>query len=273
MPGLVSLQTPPPTPPLQILLPNGSDDRPESRSARPRTPTPKKTPSPSPSSSRPRNKTPPRPDDPAAVDDSSLDNPDLGPFLLKQARDAIASGDSPAKALDLAIRASRSFERCASDGEPSLELSMSLHVVAAIYCSLGRFDDAVPVLERAVGVPDVARGPDHALAAFSGLMQLGDTHSMLGQMDRSVACYEAGLKIQIETLGEMDPRVAETCRYCSPPPPPPPAADVSFWILTCTVTARLFLQSPFGGSFSPRAQVSQACLPCAALFVGPAIRK
>lgn len=89
---------------------------------------------------------------------------------------------------------------------------MSLHVVAAIYCSLGRFEEAVPVLERAVKVPDAARGADHALAAFSGCMQLGDTHSMLGQLDRSIECYKEGLKIQMEALGETDPRVAETCR-------------------------------------------------------------
>ncbi|KAE8658539.1 bidirectional sugar transporter SWEET7-like [Hibiscus syriacus] len=77
-------------------------------------------------------------------DDSSLDNPDLGPFLLKLARDTIASGEGPTKALDYAIRAAKSFERCAVEGEPSLDLAMSLHVLAAIYCSLGRFDEAVP---------------------------------------------------------------------------------------------------------------------------------
>ncbi|XP_058100521.1 protein KINESIN LIGHT CHAIN-RELATED 1-like [Magnolia sinica] len=224
MPGLVSIKTPPKTPPLQILLPNGSDppiqthqeeeeDRPASQQTKSRSPIPKKTPSPSPSSSsRVRKKTSPQPEK-SISDDSSLENPDLGPFLLKQARDAIASGGNAHQALDFAIRASRSFERCAGEGEPSLELAMSLHVVAAIHCSLGRFEEAVPVLEQAVGVPDVAHGPDHALAAFSGFMQLGDTHSMLGQMERSIACYDAGLKIQMETLGETDPRVAETCRY------------------------------------------------------------
>lgn len=98
------------------------------------------------------------------------------------------------------------------DNEPSLDLAMSLHVVAAIYCSLGRFEEAVPVLERAIKVPEVSGGADHALAAFSGYMQLGDTHSMLGQLDRSIECYKEGLKIQMEALGENDPRVAETCR-------------------------------------------------------------
>lgn len=87
-------------------------------------------------------------------------------------------------------------------------------MLAAIYCSLGRFEEAIPALERAIRVPDVSRGPDHALAAFSGHMQLGDTHSMLGQIDRSIACYEEGLRIQIQALGETDARVGETCRFC-----------------------------------------------------------
>ncbi|KAL4590304.1 hypothetical protein LXL04_003232 [Taraxacum kok-saghyz] len=67
----------------------------------------------------------------------------------------------------------------------------------------GRFQD------RAIKVPEVSRGAYHALAAFSGYMQLGDTHSMLGQLDRSIECYKEGLKIQMEALGDTDPRVAE----------------------------------------------------------------
>uniref|UniRef100_A0A7C8ZA50 Uncharacterized protein n=1 Tax=Opuntia streptacantha TaxID=393608 RepID=A0A7C8ZA50_OPUST len=217
MPGLVSAKTPPPT----LSVPTSDTQiRPGTSSqSRVNSPLPKRTPSPSPSTSRVK----PSPDrssgkkkpEPLSIniDETALDNPDLGPFLLKLARDTIASGDGPNKALDYAIRASKSFERCAVDGEPSLDLAMSLHVVAAIYCSLGKFDEAIPVLERAIRVPDMSKGPDHALAAFSGYMQLGDTHSMLGQLDRSIDCYKEGLNIQIQTLGESDPRVAETCRY------------------------------------------------------------
>ncbi|KAL9434627.1 hypothetical protein AB3S75_029305 [Citrus x aurantiifolia] len=211
MPGLVSVKTPPDAPPPRITVP---EPRPEP----PTTPVPlPKPPSPSPSSrskatpspTQSRNKKPP-PD----FTDASLDNPDLGPFLLKLARDTIASGEGPSKALDYAIRASKSFERCAAaEAEPSLDYAMSLHVLAAIYCSLGKFEEAVPALEKAISVPDVTRGADHALAKFSGYMQLGDTCSMLGQVDRSIGCYEEGLKIQIEALGETDPRVGETCRY------------------------------------------------------------
>ncbi|PQQ21680.1 protein KINESIN LIGHT CHAIN-RELATED 1 [Prunus yedoensis var. nudiflora] len=162
-----------------------------------------KTPSPSTSRTKASRKTQP-------VDETSLDNPDLGPFLLKLARDTFGSGESPNKSLDYAIRASKSFERCSG---PGLDLAMSLHVVAAIYCSLGRFEEAVRVLERAIEVSDPENGPDHALAKFSGYMQLGDTCSMLGQLEQSILCYESGLKIQRETLGGSDPRVAETCRY------------------------------------------------------------
>ncbi|XP_050227915.1 protein KINESIN LIGHT CHAIN-RELATED 1 [Mercurialis annua] len=226
MPGLVSVKTPPDAPPLRVSVPEihsltqtqtPPQTRPESSITRTPTPNNKKPPSPSPRSkpSPTRSAKKPQPDSPNPLlqADASLDNPDLGPFLLKLARDTIASGEGPSKALDYAIRASKSFERCAVEGEPSLDLVMSLHVLAAIYCSLGRFDEAVPVLERAITVPDLSRGMDHALAAFSGHMQLGDTYSMLGQVDKSIGCYEDGLKIQIEALGETDPRVGETCRY------------------------------------------------------------
>ncbi|KAL3645529.1 Protein KINESIN LIGHT CHAIN-RELATED 1 [Castilleja foliolosa] len=226
MPGLVSVKTPPDAPPLRITVPDESPHTPirpvaEAIRSEPKSNSPatRRPPSPSPSTSRAkpspdrgsaRKKSPPEKN---MINESSLDNPDLGPFLLKLARDTIASGEGPSKALDYALRASKSFEICAVDGEPSLDLAMSLHVVAAIYCSLGKFEEAVPALERAIKVPEVTRGADHALAVFSGYMQLGDTHSMLGHLDRSIECYKEGLKIQMDALGDDDPRVAETCRY------------------------------------------------------------
>jgi tetratricopeptide (TPR) repeat protein len=149
-------------------------------------------------------------------------------------------GGGAARALEFAERAARALERRGEGAE--LELAMSLHVAAAIHCGLGRHADAVPVLERAVAVvtpppapPPTAegeadgqqqhpqqqqqeppeadqRGEEWSLAAFSGWMQLGDTHAMLGRMDESIACYGKGLEIQMAALGERDPRVAETCR-------------------------------------------------------------
>jgi len=146
-------------------------------------------------------------------------------------------GGAAARALEFAERAARALERRGEGSE--LELAMSLHVAAAIHCGLGRHADAIPVLERAVAVvtpPPPAeadgdgeaadenhhqqqpqpeadqRGEEWSLAAFSGWMQLGDTHAMLGRMDESIACYGKGLEIQMAALGDRDPRVAETCR-------------------------------------------------------------
>ncbi|OMO69663.1 Tetratricopeptide TPR-1 [Corchorus olitorius] len=144
--------------------------------------------------------------------EAGLENPDLGPFLLKQTKDMLSSGENPHKALELALRAAKSFEKCA-DGKPSLDLVMSLHVLAALYCNLGQYDEAIPVLERSIEIPVLEDGQTHALAKFAGCMQLGDTYAMLGQIENSILCYTAGLEIQRQVLGETDPRVGETCRY------------------------------------------------------------
>ncbi|XP_019428985.1 PREDICTED: protein KINESIN LIGHT CHAIN-RELATED 2-like isoform X2 [Lupinus angustifolius] len=159
---------------------------------------------PPPPGNRPFKKTPEN----LIIDESSLDNPDLGPFLLKLARDTIANGENPNKALDYAIRATKSFERCSG---PGLDLANCLHVVAAIYSSLGRFKEAVESLNRSILLLDVDESG--SMVKFSGYMQLGDTYSMIGKLDRSILCYESGLKIQMEVLGNSDPRVAETYRY------------------------------------------------------------
>lgn len=136
----------------------------------------------------------------------------LGPYLLKQARDIIAAGGNSQKALDLALRAMASFE--ASAGETiNLDYVMCLHVVSALYCRLGRYKDAIPLLEKSIEIPVMDLGHNHALAKFAGCMQLGDTHAMLGQINNSILLYTAGLEIQRQVLGENDPRFGETCRY------------------------------------------------------------
>ncbi|XP_016651339.1 PREDICTED: nephrocystin-3 [Prunus mume] len=146
------------------------------------------------------------------VAESGLNNPDLGPFLLKQARDLISSGDNPQKALELALRAAKSFE-LSSNGKPCLELVMCLHVTSAIYCSLGQYSEAIPVLERSIEISAIEEDQNHALAKFAGHMQLGDTYAMLGQLENSIMHYTSGLEIQRQVLGETDVRVGETCRY------------------------------------------------------------
>ncbi|KAI3777604.1 hypothetical protein L1987_47404 [Smallanthus sonchifolius] len=130
-------------------------------------------------------------------------NPDLGPYLLKQARDLLSSGDNPRKALDLALRAAKSFEKSAN-GSPGLDVVMCMHVT---------YNDAIVLLENSVSILVTEESQDHALAKFAGYMQLGDTYSMLGQLENSLQFYKSGLDLQKKILGETDPRVGETCRY------------------------------------------------------------
>ncbi|TKY55197.1 Nephrocystin-3 protein [Spatholobus suberectus] len=144
--------------------------------------------------------------------ESALDKPELGPTLLNQARDMIQSGDNPKKALELSLQAMKFFERAAY-GKPSLDLVMCLHVTAEIYCTLGRFNEAIPIIERSIEIPVTEEGQKHAIAKFAGHMQLGDIYAMLGQLENSIKCYTAGLEVQRQVMGETDPRVGETCRY------------------------------------------------------------
>lgn len=208
MPGMVSVKTPANTTPLHISL-RQNDDQILINDSISQSTFLKRIPSPS--STNPQTKPYTRTPEKLPSDESSLDNLDLGRFLLKLAGESIASGDNPNKALDYATRASISFERCSGPG-PGPELATSLHMVAAIYCNSGRFEEAVPILQRSIEVLDFMNGSDHAMAKFSGYMLLGDTYSVLGQLDRSISCYDSGLKIQMEALGDLDPRVAETCR-------------------------------------------------------------
>ncbi|MCD9558775.1 Tetratricopeptide repeat protein 19, mitochondrial [Datura stramonium] len=79
----------------------------------------------------------------------------LGPYLLKQARDMISTtGENLQKALELALRAMKSFESSSRE-KSSLEFVMCLHVVAALNCRLGKYSEAIPLLERSIEIPDL----------------------------------------------------------------------------------------------------------------------
>ncbi|KAJ0454849.1 putative 43kDa postsynaptic protein [Helianthus annuus] len=136
----------------------------------------------------------------------------LATYLLKQARDLLSTGENPKKAFELAQRALKSFEMSQSE-KPNLEFVMCLHIVAALNCSLGRYTDAIPLLERSIEIPNMDEGQKHSLAKFAGCMQLGDAYAMLGNIENSTLCYTAGLEIQRQVLGETDARFGETCRY------------------------------------------------------------
>ncbi|XP_071734994.1 protein KINESIN LIGHT CHAIN-RELATED 2-like [Rutidosis leptorrhynchoides] len=136
----------------------------------------------------------------------------LGPYLLKQTRELLSSGENPKKALELGIRAMKAFENNRFQKQ-NLEYVMCLHIVAALYCSLGQYNEAIPILERSIEIPSMGEGHKNSLAKFAGCMQLGDTYAMLGYIENSILCYTAGLGIQRQVLGVTDPRFGETCRY------------------------------------------------------------
>ncbi|KAJ0472480.1 putative tetratricopeptide-like helical domain superfamily [Helianthus annuus] len=155
------------------------------------------------------------PRSPLSTHSPESDSMDLGvdtTYLLKQARDLLSTGENPKKAFELAQRALKSFEMSQSE-KPNLEFVMCLHIVAALNCSLGRYTDAIPLLERSIEIPNMDEGQKHSLAKFAGCMQLGDAYAMLGNIENSTLCYTAGLEIQRQVLGETDARFGETCRY------------------------------------------------------------
>nr|XP_043607321.1 protein KINESIN LIGHT CHAIN-RELATED 2-like isoform X2 [Erigeron canadensis] len=139
-------------------------------------------------------------------------NEDVATYLLKQARDLLSLGENTKKAFELAQRALNSFETIQSE-KPNLEFVMCLHIVAALHCSLGRYNEAIPLLERSIEIPNMDEGQKHSLAKFAGCMQLGDAYAMIGNVENSILCYTAGLEIQRQVLGETDARFGETCRY------------------------------------------------------------
>ncbi|KAJ6328813.1 hypothetical protein OIU77_010489 [Salix suchowensis] len=152
MSGLVSAKTTPNATPQHISFPQ-NDSRIHKNGYE--TPSPLLRRTPSPSIAKPKIKPSKKTLQEQRTHESSLDNLDLGPFLLKLAIDTVASGDNQNKALDYATRASIWFEE--SSG-PGLDLAMSLQVEAAIHCSLGRLEDAIPVLERSIEVLDHGKG-------------------------------------------------------------------------------------------------------------------
>ncbi|KAL8139508.1 hypothetical protein V2J09_005529 [Rumex salicifolius] len=148
-------------------------------------------------------------------EDTDSHHPDLGPYLLKKARDVISHGDNPKKAFDLVLRAKNSFEKVFDqDKKLNLEYVMCLHILASMHCTSEEYESAVPLLKKSIEIiPQVVSEQSYALAKFAGCMQLGDVYAVMGNHDSSIFLYKAALEIQKEVLGEKDARFGETCRY------------------------------------------------------------
>jgi hypothetical protein len=127
----------------------------------------------------------------------------VGPYLIKIAK-AHASGENLVKGLEYCIRAVKYYEGKEAhhdDGESSsLNLVISLHVLAALHCQLGQYEDAVSVLERSLTIPDMTQGEEHALAIFAGHMQHGDTLNLAGKQGPVLQSYHVCCKSRNQLL-------------------------------------------------------------------------
>jgi hypothetical protein len=124
--------------------------------------------------------------------------------LLYVIAEAHASGENPVKGLEYCIRAVKYYEGKEAqhdDGESSsLNLVISLHVLAALHCQLGQYEDAVSVCERSLTIPDMTQGEEHALAIFAGHMQLSDTLNLAGKQGPVLQSYHVGCKSRNQLL-------------------------------------------------------------------------
>lgn len=136
----------------------------------------------------------------------------LGPYLIKLTK-LYSMEEDQSKAVEYGVRAVKFYEKQADNRQPSLEFVASLQILAALHGRLGNFDEAIHLLERSVVIPVTGDNEDHALAKFSGYMQLGDSYNLLGKQRPALDSYHRALRVQKAMLGEMDPRVGETCHY------------------------------------------------------------
>ncbi|XP_078431068.1 protein KINESIN LIGHT CHAIN-RELATED 1-like isoform X2 [Wolffia australiana] len=143
--------------------------------------------------------------------DTASDNTDQGQFMLNRARDLI-SADHPKRALDYGLRAVKFFENSSNSN-----LATSLRGLAAIYTALNQPDQAIAALRRSIQIQEREdqedQDLDQSIWKFSALMQLGDVYTVADDVDSSIACYSAGLQVQLAALGSDHPRVGATCRF------------------------------------------------------------
>ncbi|XP_031486702.1 protein KINESIN LIGHT CHAIN-RELATED 3-like [Nymphaea colorata] len=136
---------------------------------------------------------------------------DIAFLFFSAAHSLHLSGDDPHKAHRYAEKAVRILDSNSTSG---LQLITSLHLAAATLTRLGRCKEAIHLLRRSVSISTASPDdPNCAHASFSGFMQLGDTYFAIGRYASAMECYESGLSVQKQALGDSDVRVAETCVY------------------------------------------------------------
>jgi tetratricopeptide (TPR) repeat protein len=90
-----------------------------------------------------------------------------------------------------------------------LELAHLERALGVHYQSLGRLEDAEPLLRRAAGTLEAALGPDSPDVAAAA-HQLGMLMASGGAVEEAEALYRQALAIRRRVLGERHPAVAAT---------------------------------------------------------------
>jgi CHAT domain-containing protein/Tfp pilus assembly protein PilF len=73
----------------------------------------------------------------------------------------------------------------------------------------GRYQEALPLAQRALQIKEKARGPEHPDTAFS-LSNLARLHKVMGAYDKALPLYQRALKIQENTLGPENALTVDT---------------------------------------------------------------
>jgi tetratricopeptide (TPR) repeat protein len=91
------------------------------------------------------------------------------------------------------VRANDIFER--ATGADHFLVAPGLTLLAGMYVDHGQFDQAEPLLQRALAIREQAQGKDH-FGLVRVLLELGRVHEGRGELDEAEACYVRGLDIE-----------------------------------------------------------------------------
>ncbi|XP_024970205.1 protein KINESIN LIGHT CHAIN-RELATED 3-like isoform X2 [Cynara cardunculus var. scolymus] len=119
-----------------------------------------------------------------AVGDKNLD---LGPYLLKQARDLMAAGDNSRKALDLALRATKSFEKITNG---YMQLGDTYAMLGQLENSLQCYTSGLEVQRKSLGETDPRVGET--------CRYLAEAHVQALQFDEAEKLCQMALEIHRE---------------------------------------------------------------------------
>ncbi|XVF80953.1 hypothetical protein PTKIN_Ptkin15bG0117000 [Pterospermum kingtungense] len=138
--------------------------------------------------------------------EASLDDADLGLASFKVGFQLQQEGKDPEKALSFAHKAFKALDR---DGQPSVLVVMTLHLLGRINITLKRFDDSLGYLTRAYSLlcrlgEEGITSVEHIRPGIHAVQtELGNLKRAMERIDEALENYKKALEISEMTL-EMD---------------------------------------------------------------------